>query len=226
MMLWVDVCFHVIWMHWLTAASEVSVLKSELSVCVFEMCEGQHHSHQPFSPLNSLGTNCYGRKHLERSHIKQATPQVKVHPFFSRFLVILQSAAQFWLYSGVYNFETDNGPERRHHRMPESSAPDAEEMGKAIEATGHIWSFRPCPKHSRGRHWGRDEALRHHVSQRQKISVFTTDRSVSAVHHIELLCDCLPFNLPWICNWTGNNIQEVELEWLFSCCSVKLTLIV
>ncbi len=119
--------------------------------------------------------------------------KLKFTPFFSRFLVILQSAAQFWLYSGVYNFEADNGPERRHQRMPESSAPDAEEMGKAIEATGHIWSFRPCPKHSRGRHWGRDEALRHHVSQRQKISVFTTDRSVSAVHHIELLCDCLPF---------------------------------
>ncbi len=173
MMLWVDVCFHVIWMHWLTAASEVSVLKSELSVCVCLRCA------RPASLTSTLLSSQLIRDELlwKKSIWKDPTLNKRLHklkftPFFSRFLVILQSAAQFWLYSGVYNFETDNGPERRHHRMPESSAPDAEEMGKAIEATGHIWSFRPCPKHSRGRHWGRDEALRHHVTASEDQRVY------------------------------------------------------
>ncbi len=91
---------------------------------------------------------------MEKSIWKDPTLNKRLHklkfaPFFSRFLVILQSAAQFGLYSGVYNFEADHGPERRQNvplRMPRNW----EKLRP--EAIGHIWSFRPRPKHSRGRH--------------------------------------------------------------------------
>lgn len=153
--------------------------------------------------------------------------KLKFAPFFSRFLVILQSAAQFGLYSGVYNFEADHGPERRHQRMPECSAPDAEELGKT--AAWSYWPHLELQTLSQTQPW---KTLRVRWSTMTPLLTASEDQCVYDWQ--ERICCALwtsyrilmwlfamdfnwHFNLPWIFNWTGNNIQD----WC-----VKLTFIV